>query len=85
MKRYWGKGGTAPDILNLGTRQGLVVSFTLQSLNPGTHWIAGWVGFSRSGRRGEEKESLSCLEVNRTLIMQPKPKEICYKKKVLIF
>jgi len=36
MKSYWGSGGIAPRILNLGTGWKRVVSFT-----PGTHWIGG--------------------------------------------
>jgi hypothetical protein len=49
MKAYWGSGGVAPRILDLGTRWRWVVSFTPQPLypqgkSPGTHWIGGWVG-----------------------------------------
>jgi hypothetical protein len=29
--------------------------FTPGEKAPGTHWIGGWVGRRRSGRRGEEK------------------------------
>jgi len=46
MKAYWGSGGRAPHILDLGTRWRRVVSFTLRLLytweiTPGTHWIGG--------------------------------------------
>jgi len=34
MKMYWGSGGVAPRILNLGTRWRQKVSFTLQPLCP---------------------------------------------------
>jgi hypothetical protein len=48
MKTYWGSGGIAPRILDLGNRWRLVVNFTPRSLYPrkithGTHWIGGWV------------------------------------------
>jgi hypothetical protein len=48
MKTYWGIGGLAPRILDLGTRWRFVVSFTPLPLYPhevtGTHWKGGWVG-----------------------------------------
>jgi hypothetical protein len=49
MKAYWGSGGIAPRILDLGTRWRRVVRFTPLPLYPrgrapGTHWIGGWVG-----------------------------------------
>jgi len=49
MKTYWGSGGTAPCILDLGTRWRWVVSFTPWLLYPrerapGTQWIVVWVG-----------------------------------------
>jgi hypothetical protein len=31
-------------ILNLGNIRRWVVSFTLQSLYPGAHWVGSWVG-----------------------------------------
>jgi hypothetical protein len=48
MKTYWGCGGTAPHILNLGTRWGEWSASWTGSFNPGvrapgTHWIGGWV------------------------------------------
>jgi hypothetical protein len=67
MKTYWGNGGTAARIINLGTRCRRVVSFTPRPLYPlgkelrysldrrlgGTQ--------SRSGRGGEEKKIPSLL------------------------
>jgi hypothetical protein len=49
MKAYWGSGGIAARILDLGTRWRWVVSFTPRPLypqrkNPSTHWIGGWEG-----------------------------------------
>jgi hypothetical protein len=49
MKTYWGSGGIAPRMLDLGTRRRWVVSFTPRPLYPReraprTHWIGGWVG-----------------------------------------
>jgi hypothetical protein len=49
MRTYWGSGGIATHILDLGTRWRWVVSFTIRQLYPqkkvpGTHWIGGWVG-----------------------------------------
>jgi hypothetical protein len=48
MKTYWGSGGIAPRILDVGTRWRCVVSFTPRPLYPmeralGAHWIGGWV------------------------------------------
>jgi hypothetical protein len=34
MKAYWGSGGIAPGILNLGTRRRWVISFTLRPCVP---------------------------------------------------
>jgi len=63
MKVYWGSGGIAVCILDLGTSR-CVVSFTPRPLHPqgkvrDTHWIGGWVGGpqSQSGHGGEEKNS----------------------------
>jgi len=49
MKAYWGSGGTAPSILDLGTRWRSVISLTTwplytQGIADGIHWIVGWVG-----------------------------------------
>jgi hypothetical protein len=49
VKTYWGSGGLAPRILDLGTRWRLVVSFTRRPLYPrerplDTYCIGGWVG-----------------------------------------
>jgi len=42
MKAYWGSGGTAPCIPDLGTRCRWVVSFTPRERAPGT-WLAVYV------------------------------------------
>jgi hypothetical protein len=60
MKTYWGSGGIAPRILDLGLDGGeWSVSrpgrFTPRERAPGIHWIGGWVG--SSGHGGEEKNS----------------------------
>jgi hypothetical protein len=63
MKTYWGSGGTATLILDLGTRLRSVVSFTHRPLYPQgkSRWyplerrLSGTQ--SRSGRGGEEKNS----------------------------
>jgi hypothetical protein len=47
MKAYWGSGGIALRILNLGTDDWLascIFSFTSSEKAPGTHWLGGWVG-----------------------------------------
>jgi hypothetical protein len=78
MKTYWGSGGIAPRILDLGTRWRWVVSFTPQPLYP--RGKSPWYPLdrrlggpqSRSGRGGEEKNSHSRRESNpRTPIVQP--------------
>jgi hypothetical protein len=43
-KTYWGSGGIATHILNLGTRLTWVASFTHRPLYLGTKWVGGWVG-----------------------------------------
>jgi hypothetical protein len=63
MKTYWGNGGTAPCILDLGTTWRWVVSFTSRPLYPQGKYP--WYPLdrklgepqSRSGRGGEEKNS----------------------------
>jgi hypothetical protein len=63
MKAYWGSGGIAPRILNLGTRWRWVVSFTPRPLYPqgknASYSSDGRLDGpqSRSGRGGEEKNS----------------------------
>jgi hypothetical protein len=78
MKTYWGSGGTAPRILDLGTRWRWVVSFTTRPLYP--QGKTPWYPFnrrlggprSRSGRGGEEKNTQPRRESNRrTPIVQP--------------
>jgi hypothetical protein len=78
MKTYWGSGGTAPRILDLGTRWRWVVSFTLRPLCPQgkSHWylldrrLGGPQSFFGCG--GEEKNSQPRRESNpRTPIVQP--------------
>jgi hypothetical protein len=49
MKTYWGSGGIAPRILDLGTKWGEWSAsrpgcFTPRERSSGTHWIGGWVG-----------------------------------------
>jgi hypothetical protein len=48
MKKYWGSGGIAPRILDLGTIWKWSASrpdrFTPRERVSGTHWIGGWVG-----------------------------------------
>jgi hypothetical protein len=63
MKTYWGSGGIAPHILDLGTRCRWVISFTPRPLYP--QGKSPWYPLdrrlggpqSRSGRGGEEKNS----------------------------
>jgi hypothetical protein len=63
MKTYWGRGGIAPRILDLGTRGRRVISFTHQPLYP--QGESTWYPLdrrlggpqSRSGHGGEEKNS----------------------------
>jgi hypothetical protein len=64
MKAYWGSGGIAPRILDLGTRWNCVVSFTARILYPqgNSPWypldrrLSGLQ--NRSGRGGEENSQL---------------------------
>jgi hypothetical protein len=64
MKSYWGSRGIAPRILELGTRWRRVVSFKPRQLYPQRK--STWYPLdrrlgepqSRSGRGGEEKNSL---------------------------
>jgi hypothetical protein len=45
MKTYWGSGGIAPGILDLGTiRRSVSRPDRFTSRAPGTHWIGEWVG-----------------------------------------
>jgi len=49
MKAYWGSVGTAPRILDLGTRLGECSAsrpdrFTPRERASGTNWLGGWVG-----------------------------------------
>jgi len=65
MKTYWGSGGIAPCVLDLGTRWRWVVSFTPRPLypkgrNPDTHWTGGWVG-PIAGTDAEAKRKKSHL------------------------
>jgi hypothetical protein len=67
MRTYWGNGGTAPRILNIGTREKWVVSFTLQTL-----YVLGIISSryplgvrlggpqSRAGRCDEEEKPYHC-------------------------
>jgi hypothetical protein len=62
MKAYGGVEVQLQSFFDIGIRYRLVISFTPRSLypqekSPGSLWIVGWVGLSRSGRGGEEKNS----------------------------
>jgi hypothetical protein len=76
MKACWGSGGIAQLILDLGSIQRWVVSFTPLSLYPQgkSPWypLDGRVGGhqSRSGRSGEEKNSQPLPRLG-TAIIQP--------------
>jgi hypothetical protein len=78
MKTYWGIGGVAPRILDLGTRCRWVVSFTPRPLHPQgksplypLHRRLGGPQ-SRSGQGGEEKNPSPRQESNsRIPIVQP--------------
>jgi hypothetical protein len=88
MEEYWGSGGMAERILDLGTKWRWVVSFTPWPLYP--QGKSSWYPFyrrlggpqSRSGRGGEEKNSqpLSGLELP---IIQPVPQ--CYATELIQF
>jgi hypothetical protein len=78
MKAYWGSGGIAPLILDLGTRWRFVVSFTPRPLY--SQGKSPWYPLdrrlggpqSRSGRGGEDKIPSPCRKSNpRTPIVQP--------------
>jgi hypothetical protein len=90
MKVYWGSGGIASRILNLGTRWSWVVSFTPRPLHPQEkrplYPLERSFGGpqSRPGRGGEEKKSqpqlgleprLSSLQPSATPVNYP---ESCY-------
>jgi hypothetical protein len=84
MKAYWGSGCIAPSILDLGTRWRWVFRFTPRSLyfqgkSPWYPLDRRWVGLSRSGSGGEEKNSdtedvsmfiriHACIYWSRTLV-----------------
>jgi hypothetical protein len=76
MKAYWGNGGIAPHILNLGTRRRLMVSFTHRPpysqrkipRYPPNKRLGG--PQNKSGRGGEEKDSKP-LPVLEPLIIYP--------------
>jgi len=51
MEAYWGSGGSAPRIPNLGTSGRQVASPTHRERAPSIHWTGVWVG-PRGG--GEE-------------------------------
>jgi hypothetical protein len=65
LKTYWGSGGIAPCILDVGTRWKWVVSFTPRPLC--THCIADWVGLI-AGIDAMTKRKIShhcpCRELN---------------------
>jgi hypothetical protein len=74
MKAYWGSGGIAPRIPDLGTRWRRVVSFTPLPLY--SKGKSPWCPFdrrlggpqSRSGRVGEEKNSQLLPELEPKII-----------------
>jgi hypothetical protein len=76
VKAYWGSGGIAPHILDLGTRWRWVFSFTarplyLQGKSPWYPWDRRLGGPQRrSGRGGEEKNSQPPpgIEAKRTFV-----------------
>jgi hypothetical protein len=76
MKVYWGSGGIAPRIIDLGTRWRCVVSFTPQPLyrQGKSPWytLDRRLGgpLSRSGRGSEEKNSQP-LQGIKPPIIQP--------------
>jgi hypothetical protein len=58
--KTWGSGGIAPPFLTSALDGGewsasRPYRFTPGERAPGTHWIGGWLGLSRSARCGEEK------------------------------
>jgi hypothetical protein len=77
MKTYWGNGGIAPRILDLGTKWEYSASrprcFTPKERALGTYWIGGWVG-PRAVLDTVVKRKIPrpCRESNpRTPIVQP--------------
>jgi hypothetical protein len=76
LKTYWGSGGIAPRILDLGIRWKWVVSFTPRPLYPRSksprHPLDLRLGGppSRSGRGGEEKIPCSCRESNPSRLVR---------------
>jgi hypothetical protein len=74
MQAYWGSGGIAPRIFDLGTRRRWVISFTprplyLQGKSP-RYALDKRMGGpqSRSGRGGEEKNSQPLPELEYAII-----------------
>jgi hypothetical protein len=64
MKTHWGSRGSAPLILDLGTRWKWVVNsrpggFTPRERGHDTHWIRDWMG-PRSGMNAVTKRNNSC-------------------------
>jgi hypothetical protein len=52
MKEYWGSGGIAPRISDVGLDGGEWSAsrpdrFIPRERAPGTHWIGGWAGLAR--------------------------------------
>jgi hypothetical protein len=64
-KTQTGSGCTALLILNNGTRWRQVVDVLSPRKNPGTHWLAGWLGPRASlGILKERKTSCTCQDWN---------------------
>jgi hypothetical protein len=86
MKAYWGSGGIAPLILDLGTRWRWVVSFTPRPLYP--QGKSPWYPLnrrlggpqSRSRRGGEEKNSQPLPGLEHPIIQ---PVSQCYFWKLI--
>jgi hypothetical protein len=71
MKTFWGSGGTAPRIIDLGTMWRWVVSFTHCPLYPhDTQWIGGWVG-PRAGLEAVVRRKIPAHTGTRTLDHSP--------------
>jgi hypothetical protein len=70
VHHVWGGGGVASRILNVGTRQGTMVSFTPRLLyhqgkSPSPlHWIGGWLGCRMDLGSVEKVKSLPSTRID---------------------